>query len=77
MDDKNKNKQYAVYAIVSGFVFEAIAIVGICIIVGVYLDTWLNTVVLFKIIFILFGVFYSIYHLIRRVNKVGEKNGKD
>ena len=75
--DKEKNKQYAAYAIISGFVFEAIAIVGICIIVGVYLDNWLNTVVLFKIILILFGVFYSIYHLIKRVNKVGEKNGKD
>lgn len=72
-----KQKRAAVYAIVSGFAFESIAIIGISYIVGHYLDEWMNTVVLFRIIFILFGVFYSIYHLIKRVNKVEGKNGKD
>lgn len=66
MTEKKGNKAYV---IVSTFVFEVIIIVGLFVMIGYFLDKWLQTV-LFIIIFSILGVFVGIYNLIRKVNKV-------
>ena len=63
-----------VIAIVYSFVGEVFASILIGFFIGRFLDEWLNTTPLFMISFMLFGVFGSLYLLIRRVNKVEENN---
>jgi len=62
--------------IATSFAFEAMIIVGVSTLAGYFLDKWLNTVFVFTLLFILVGVFAGIYNLIRKINKVEEKDGK-
>jgi len=62
--------------IASSFAFEAMIIVGIFTLAGYFLDKWLHTLPVFTLIFILIGVFGGIYNVIKKINKVEEKNGK-
>jgi F0F1-type ATP synthase assembly protein I len=68
----SRKKALKIYSVVSSFIFEIIITVALSFIIGYYLDLWLHTVVVFKIIFILIGVFAGIRNLILRVNKVEE-----
>ena len=73
---KNKQDNWNVYAIVSGFVFETISIIALGFLAGYYLDIWLNTDILFTALLMIFAVLYAVFHLIRRVNKMEDKDGK-
>jgi F0F1-type ATP synthase assembly protein I len=65
-----------VIAIVYSFVGEVFASILIGFFVGRFLDRWLNTYPTFMILFMLMGVFTSLYLLIKRVNNVEDKNEK-
>lgn len=62
--------------IASSFALEAMIIVGIFTLTGYFLDLWLHSVFVFTLIFILIGVFAAVYNIIKKVNKVEDKNGK-
>lgn len=66
-----------VIAIAYNFVGEVVLAILVGFFAGWYLDKWLNTSPLFLILLMLAGVFGSIYLLIRRVNKVEDKNEKE
>jgi len=74
--NKQKPDNWSVYALVSGFVFETITIIALGFLAGYYLDKWLKTDVLFTVILMIFAVFYSVFHLIQRVNKMEDTDGK-
>ncbi len=73
MNMKQQNA-FKVYSIVSSFIFEIIVTVGISFLIGYFLDELLNTVVLFKIIFIVIGVFAGLKNLVSRVAKLEDKD---
>ncbi len=75
MKEKQKNA-FKVYTIVSGFIYEIIAILFLAIVGGYFLDKWLNTVFVFKLFFIIIGIFAGIKNLIDRVSKLEEKDGE-
>ncbi|MFK5884132.1 MAG: AtpZ/AtpI family protein [Candidatus Izemoplasma sp.] len=75
MNDKQRDA-LKVYSIVSGFVFEIIVAVGVMTALGYFLDELFNTVVVFKIIFIIIGVFAGIRNLIVRVSRLEDPYGK-
>jgi len=75
MNKKQKNA-FKVYTIVSSFIFEIFVTVGISFIIGYALDELLNTVVVFKIIFIVIGVFAGLKNLVTRVSKLEDKDEK-
>lgn len=68
---KNK-KALKSLAIVSGFAFTMIVIIGVCVFLGIKVDDYFNTSPLFTIIFSVFGIFAGIYNLIRNVSKMEE-----
>ncbi len=72
--NKKQKDAFKVYSIVSTFIFEIIVTVGISFAIGYFLDEILNTVFVFKIIFILIGVFAGIKNLIDRVSKLEDKD---
>jgi len=74
--NQNQKNALRVYSIVSSFMFEIIITVGISFIIGYFLDEWLNTVFVFKLIFIIVGIFAGIRNLIVRVSKLEDKDGK-
>ena len=57
-------------AVVSGFAFTMIVIIGVCVFLGITVDDWLQTNPLFTIIFSVFGIFAGIYNLIRSASKL-------
>lgn len=63
-----------VYVAVSSFGFEMIFAVGISFAIGYLLDELLHTVFVFKLIFIIIGVFAGIKNLIDRVAKLEAKD---
>ncbi len=71
-----ENKPIEQLAVVSGFAFTMIVIVGVSVFLGIKLDTWINTSPLFTIIFSVFGIFAGIFNLIRSVSKLEEHNGE-
>ncbi|MBN2605635.1 MAG: AtpZ/AtpI family protein [Bacilli bacterium] len=75
MNEKQKNAM-KVYAAVSSFGFEIIITVGISFAIGYFLDVLLNTVFVFKLIFIVIGVFAGIKNLIDRVTKLEDHDGE-
>lgn len=75
MNEKQKNAM-KVYAAVSSFAFEIIFTVGISFAIGYFLDMLLNTVFVFKIIFIVIGVFAGIKNLIDRVTKLEDQENE-
>lgn len=72
--NKKQQNAFKVYSIVSSFIFEIIATVGISFLIGYFLDELLNTVVVFKIIFIVIGVFAGLKNLVSRVAKLEDKD---
>jgi len=75
MNEKQKNA-FRVYSVVSSFLFEIMVTVGISIAIGYFLDEWLNTVFVFKLIFIIIGIFAGIRNLIVRVSRLEDIDGK-
>ncbi len=75
MNQKQKNA-LRVYSVVSSFLFEIIITVGISIAIGYFLDEWLNTVFVFKLIFIIIGIFAGIRNLIVRVSRLEDIDGE-
>lgn len=73
---EKKGNNWSAYAVVSGFVFETMTIIALGFLAGYYIDIWLQTDVLFTVLLMVFAVFYSVYHLIRRVNKMEDTHGK-
>ena len=57
-------------AVVSGFAFTMIVIIGVCVFLGITIDEYLSTSPLFTIIFSVFGIFAGVYNLIRSVSKL-------
>lgn len=72
--DPKRNRQLNVLAIVSGFVFETLAIIGLGFVAGYYLDQWLNTDIVFTAVLMILASLYAVYHLIRVVNKTSDDN---
>ena len=72
----SSKKAMETYSIVSSFIFEIIVTVGISFAIGYFLDEVLNTLFVFKFIFIVIGVLAGIRNLIVRVTKLEDKNGK-
>lgn len=72
----NNRKAMKIYSVVSSFMFEIIATVGISFIIGYFLDKWLHTVFVFKFIFIVIGVLAGVRNLIKRVYKVEQSDEK-
>jgi F0F1-type ATP synthase assembly protein I len=56
--------------------YEIIATVGISFLIGYFLDEWLNTVFVFKLVFIILGVLAGVRNLIKRVYKVENSDGE-
>lgn len=75
MKESQKNA-LKVYSVVSSFLFEIIITVGLSFFIGYFLDEWLNTVFVFKLIFIVIGVFAGIRNLIVKVTKLEDKDGE-
>ncbi|MCK5388540.1 MAG: AtpZ/AtpI family protein [Candidatus Izimaplasma sp.] len=75
MNEKQKNA-FRVYSVVSSFLFEIIITIGISIAIGYFLDEWLNTVFVFKLIFIIIGVFAGIRNLIVKVSRLEDQDGE-
>ena len=75
--DKKQKDAFKVYTIVSSFIFEIIVTVGISFAIGYFLDELLNTVFVFKVIFIVIGVFAGLKNLIDRVSKVEDENEEE
>lgn len=71
-----KSKSLKIYSVISTFMYEIIATVGISFLIGYFLDKLLNTVFVFKLVFIIIGVFAGIRNLIKRVYKV-EKSDEE
>jgi len=71
-----KDSAMRAFALVSGFAFTMIVIVGVCVFLGITLDNYLDTDVIFTIIFSVFGIFAGIFNLIRRVSKLEDQDGK-
>ena len=59
-------------AVVSGFAFTMIVIIGVCVFLGIKIDEFVNSSPLFTIIFSVFGIFAGVYNLIRTVSKMEE-----
>ena len=75
--DKKQKDSFKVYSIVSTFIFEIIVTVGISFAIGYFLDELLNTLFVFKLIFIIIGVFAGIKNLIDRVSKLEDKDEEE
>ena len=71
MKDNNALKAFA---LVSGFAFTMIVIIGMDAFLGITLDNYLDTNVLFTIIFTVFGIFAGVFNLIRKVSKLEDEN---
>lgn len=71
-----KNESLAIIGLVSSFAISMVLTIGGLVIFGVILDGWLNTDVVFTIIFGVLGVFAGIYNLIKQVIRLEEKDGK-
>lgn len=65
-----------IYSVVSSFMYEILATVGVSFLIGYFLDKWLDTVFVFKLIFIILGVFAGVRNLIKRVYKVENSDGE-
>ena len=74
--NKGQKNAMKVYSAVSSFLFEIVITVGISFFIGYFLDEWLNTVFVFKLIFIVVGVFAGIRNLIKRVAKLEDSDGE-
>ncbi len=79
--EPNKDKKrktlveiYREYNLVIAFFYELVFVLLGLIILGVILDDYLNTKVLFTISFTLFGIYSSVSNLYKRMTK---KEGKD
>ena len=75
MSEKKKNTGKTL-AVVSGFVFEVILLIGLGFICGTYLDRWLGTDIVFTVLLMIFFMFFGIVMFIVRINKMEERNGK-
>lgn len=64
-------------AIAYSFVGEVVLLIVGGMVVGHFIDNWLNTTVLFTIILMLFGVGVSLYLLVKRVNKLEDKHERE
>ena len=75
-DKKRKSlvEVYREYNLVIAFFYELVFVLLGLIILGLLLDEYLNTKVLFTIVFTLFGIYSSISNLYKRMTK---KEGKD
>jgi F0F1-type ATP synthase assembly protein I len=64
-----------ILAIVYNFVGETVVSILFGLLIGRQLDIWLHTYPLFMILFMMLGMFASLYMLVKRVNKNdGDKN---
>ncbi len=75
-DKKRKSlvEVYREYNLVIAFFYELVFVLLGLIILGLLLDEYLETKVLFTIVFTLFGIYSSISNLYKRMTK---KEGKD
>ena len=64
------------FALVSGFAFMMIVIIGFCIFLGIKLDAYFSVSPLFTIVLSVVGIFAGLFNLIRRVSKLEDKNEK-
>lgn len=65
LEQNKKDKNY--YSIVTSFFVEAIVSLALCFLLGYFIDKWVGTKIVFKIIFILLGISTPIYNLIRKL----------
>lgn len=64
-----------ILAIVYNFVGETVVSILFGLLIGRQLDIWLHTYPLFMILFMMLGMFASLYMLVKRVNaNDGDKN---
>jgi F0F1-type ATP synthase assembly protein I len=68
--NSDQKKGVKIYAIASTFFYEVLLIVAVLFFLGYLLDTWLNTVFVFKAIAIILGVLAGIRNIIKRIYKV-------
>ena len=68
-DDKNKKSPLRSYAEYSGLGLELVAIVLVCVFIGLYLDEWLSLKPIFTLFFVAVGLAGSIVVLIKRTKK--------
>jgi F0F1-type ATP synthase assembly protein I len=68
--NNDRKKGVKIYAIASTFFYEVLLIVAVLFFLGYLLDTWLNTVFVFKAIAIILGVLAGIRNIIKRIYKV-------
>lgn len=68
--NSDRKKGVKIYAIASTFFYEVLLIVAVLFFLGYLLDTWLNTVFVFKAIAIILGVLAGIRNIIKRIYKV-------
>lgn len=79
--EPNKDKKrkslveiYREYNLVIAFFYELVFVLLGLIILGLILDEYLNTKVLFTIVFTLFGIYSSISNLYKRMTKKEDKD---
>lgn len=64
------------FALVSGFAFMMIVIIGGLLYLGIKLDTYFGLSPLFTILLTIFGIFAGLFNLIRKVSKLEERHEK-
>ena len=68
--NKDRKKAARIYAIASSFFYEVLLVTAIMFGFGYLLDEWLNTVFVFKALFLILGVLAGVRNVIKRIYKV-------
>jgi F0F1-type ATP synthase assembly protein I len=73
--DKEKQQKARSLALVTGFVFEIVVLIGVGFIAGRWLDGYFETSPLWTVGLMLGLMFFGIIRLIVQINKLEDKNG--
>lgn len=68
--NNDRKKSAKIYAIATSFFYEVLLVTTIMFGLGYLLDDWLNTVFVFKALFLILGVLAGVRNVIKRIYKV-------
>lgn len=68
--NSDRKKAAKIYAIASSFFYEVLLVTGLMFGLGYLLDDWLNTVFVFKSLFLILGVLAGVRNVIKRIYRI-------
>lgn len=68
--NKDRRKSAKIYAIATSFFYEVLLVTALMFGLGYLLDEWLNTVFVFKALFLILGVLAGVRNVIKRIYRV-------